>query len=147
MDLYTNGYIIFDVGFSIYLLHFDLNTEKGIGSIFTHNLDPKTSLFARIKAELHPFSPTKVFVATWDRVSTHSPSSSIASFQIILSTDLVYSFVTIKYITCLPGQTLSSPSTIHYVKNGSSAQFLMANPCTSSNIDKPGTWVFNVTST
>ena len=153
--LNTNGYLSFDSansaasGNAISALYFDLITSSS-GGIYYQNLNSQSSDFNSIKSDLNRlnsnFVPTNLFRITYDNVPAYEQSSLIATFQIVLASDATKSYVLLKYSSCLSGATLRATPGLYYVSNSNGQQMSnrFSNPCTSSNVNLTGTWVFDV---
>jgi len=92
------------------------------------------------------FVPNNIFRITYDNVSKYYDGNKKASFQIILSTDSSKFYVVLKYTDCLSGAPLVVLPGIYFIgENGEQLSYLLTDPCTSSNVNENGTWVFDVT--
>ncbi len=152
----TNGYINFDntngasSGNAISALNYDLDTRTS-GGIYYQNLNSQSSGFNSIKSDLNRlnpnFVPTNLFRITYYNVPNYGSGGYIAAFQIILATDFSKSYVLLKYTSCLTGLSLSSMQAVYYrLSNGQQMSNQMStNPCTGTNVNLGGTWVFDVT--
>jgi hypothetical protein len=153
----TNGFINFDnansasSGNSISALNYDLITSDS-GGIYYQNLNSQSPDFNSIKSDLNRlnsnFVPTNMFRITFYNVPDWRTRSYIASFQIVLASDVSTSYVLLKYTSCLTGVTLTSMQALYYrLSNGQQmSNQISTNPCTSSNVNRVGTWVFDVNS-
>jgi hypothetical protein len=152
--LNTNGYLSFDSansasGNAISALRYDLITSSS-GGIYYQNLNSQSSDFNSIKSDLNRlnsnFVPTNLFRITYDNVPAYVQISLIATFQIILASDATKSYVLLKYTSCLSGAILNETPGLYYLSlsNGQQMSNLFSNPCTSSNVNLAGTWVFDV---
>jgi hypothetical protein len=152
--LSTNGFVNFVTnsatsGNSISALYFDLDTRRS-GGIYYQNLNSQSSDFTSIKSDINrlnaTFVPTNLFRITYSNVPHYTYSSYLASFQIILASDASKSYVLLKYTSCLTGLSLSTVHALYYL--ASNGQQLLnpisVNPCTGSNVNLVGTWVFDV---
>jgi hypothetical protein len=137
---------------AISALNYDLDTRY-IGSIYYENLNSQTSDYYSIKYDLNRldsyFEPTNIFRITYDNVPNFGTKSyHTTSFQIILASEDVSSksYILLKYTSCLTGLSLSAMQAIYYLgSNGQPMSYLISvNPCTSSNVNLNGTWVFDV---
>jgi hypothetical protein len=154
MIIYSNGMVIFGstftfLGNNIYALLCDFDTTSS-GGIYYQNLNSQSSDFNSIKSDLNrlntSFVPTNLFRITYDKVPVKSNSSLLTSFQIVLASDVSKSYVLLKYIKC-SYDVLYSSLTIYYLLNGQQKIYqYFNNPCTDSNVNQVGTWVFDVTS-
>ena len=163
LTINTNGYVYFNglagccsitlptLTNSISALNYDLDARTS-GAIYYQNLNSSSSGFSSIKSDLNrlnsSFIPANMFRITFDNVPTYSYSSILASFQIVLASDSSRSYVLLKYTSCLSSSvTLSTSPGLYYLStNGQQLSMLVANPCTSSNVNLVGTWVFDVSS-
>ncbi len=152
MTICTNGYISFASSNTISPLPFDLDTRYS-GGIYYQNLNSQSNDFNSIKLDLNrlssQFVPTNLFRITYLNVPNYGSGSLLASFQIILATDSVKTFVLLKYTSCLSGSSTSFTTTpgIYFQDanyNSLSTQ-ITTNPCTTSNVNLAGTWVYDVT--
>ena len=122
--------------------------SKG-GLIFYHNIYSFTEDFYKIKKEINllspSFVPNNVFKITYDKVRDYKTGKKIVTFQIILSTDdSLNSFVTLKYTDCLTPY-LTYPGIYCVNKKGLLVKIPIGDPCSSSNVNIKGTWIFDVT--
>ena len=156
----TNGYIQF--GFTnscpinkpnnlnlIPALNFDLDASRN-GGIYYQNIpvasNDITSITNDIRLLSPSFNPTNAFRVTWQSVPPYGASSPTASFQIVLTSSFGSFYVLLKYTECLNGATLRSTPGLNYLLNNQAFEINIANPCTSSNVNQAGTWVFDVSS-
>ena len=149
LTISTNGYVQFDSSNSIYALWYDLDTRTS-GGIYYQNLNSQSNDFNSIKSDINrlnpSFNPTNLFRIKYDNVPASRQSSLIASFQIILATNVSSSYVLLKYTSCLSGNTLTRTPGIYYtLSNGQTSSSSFSNPCSSSNVNLKGTWVYDVT--
>ena len=152
MTICTNGYVSFGSNNVIYALPFDLDTRNA-GGIYYQNLNSQSSDFNAIKSDLNrlnaQFVPTLLFRITYSNVPNYGSALYLASFQITLATNSIKSFVLVKFTSCLNGASTSFTSTpgIYYqdANLNSLLTTMTTNPCTSSNVNLAGTWVFDVT--
>lgn len=163
----TNGYVLFSTSSqccplvrpalsnSIPALNYDLTTLKGNGTIYYKYLNSTVassqSEMSAIKSDVNRVNPTFVplyaFKITFSSVQAFKSSSLLASFQVVLSTNSLSYFVTLKYTSCLGNVTLLSTPGLNYIDlKGLLVVVPITNPCTSSNVNLTGTWVFDVTS-
>ena len=152
LTISTNGYVEFDSSNSIKGLHFDLDTRYS-GGIYYQNLNSQSTEFNLIKSDLNrlnsAFNPTNIFKITYENVPDYSTRTLISSFQIILASSSsswsISSYVLLKYTSCLSGSTLRTTPGIYYtLSNGQASSSTFSNPCSSSNVNLIGTWVFSV---
>ena len=70
----------------------------------------------------------------------------VASFQIVLASDATKSYVLLKYKSCLSGATLWETPGLYYLSlsNGQQMSNTISSPCSRSNVNQAGTWVFDV---
>jgi hypothetical protein len=153
LNINTNGYVFFDssnsyAGISISGLNYDLDTRTS-GGIYYQNLNSQSTDFNSIKSDLNRlnsnFVPTNLFRITYFNVPNYGSGGYIASFQIILATDLSKSYVLLKYTSCLTGLSLRATPGLYYFSslNGQQMSNTISNPCSSSNVNLNGTWVFD----
>jgi hypothetical protein len=90
--------------------------------------------------------PTNLFRITYDNVPLFSSSSSFVSFQIILANDASKSYVLFKYTSCAAGSPYTTPGVYYLSSGGQQMSNKISNPCTNSNVNLLGTWVFDVSS-
>ncbi len=161
----TNGRVKFNSNFDsipdsdnyfISGINYDLDTRTS-GGIYYQNLIAQSSDFNSTVDDLNLFNalfvPTNltIFRITYDNVPTYGSSLNNASFQIILASHLYSSksFVVLKYTTCpANGFALNfSPGLYYLLLNGQRAFIPISNSsCSNSNVNKTGTWVFDVSS-
>jgi hypothetical protein len=136
-------------------LNCDLDsTRKGSGQIYYKRLDSNSLDFQSTKIYLNffdlDFEPQQIFMITYDNVLPFSSaSSSVASFQMYLSTDSVKSFVAFTFKSCPTDLTLKASSGLNYKRiNGDFQELIIENgqQCIGSNIGHVGVWVYDVTS-
>ena len=150
LTISTNGYVYFDGSNSIYALNYYIDTRSS-GGIYYKNLNSTSNDFNSIKSDINrlnsAFNPTNLFRITYDNVPDYGTHKLIASFQIILATNGSSSYVLLKYTSCLSNRTLIRTPGIYYtLSNGQASSSTFSNPCSSSNVNLRGTWVFDVTS-
>ena len=147
MTICTNGYVSFGSNNVIYALPFDLDTRNA-GGIYYQNLNSQSNDFNSIKSDINrlnpSFNPTNLFRITYENVPAYEQSSWTVSFQIILATNGSSSYVLVKYTSCLYGS--KAPGIYYTLTNGQTSSSTFSNPCSSSNVNLIGTWVFDVTS-
>jgi hypothetical protein len=150
LTISTNGYVYFDSTNSIDALsYWYLDTRKR-GGIYYQNLNSQSSDFNSIKSDINQlnsaFNPTNLFRITYDNVPAYGQSSLIASFQIILASSSSSSYVLLKYTSCLSDYvSLSTTPGIYYtLSNGQPYSSTFSSPCSWSNVNLRGTWVFDV---
>ena len=162
VTLDTNGYVYFNgpscCGIAaptysrvISALNYDLDTLNG-GGIYYQNVNVQSNDFDLIRTDLNrlnaSFVPANIFRITFDNVATHSTSSLKASFQLILASDAssTSSYVALKYTSCLSNSVnlRSSPGLYYLNSNGQQESFPISEPCSSTNVNSIGTWVFDV---
>jgi hypothetical protein len=145
LTISTNGYVLFDSSNYIYALNYDLDTRSS-GGIYYQNLNSQSNDFNSIKSDINRlnsgFNPTNIFRITYDNVPAYAANSIIASFQIILATNRSWSYVLVKYTSCLSGNIY--PGIYYTLSNGQRSSSTFSNPCSSSNVNLIGTWVFDV---
>ena len=152
MTINTNGYVYFSTKYQIKALPYDLDTRI-YGGIYYQSMNVSSNDFSSVKSEFSTLcndflSPTNIFRITYLGVPDYSSDSLIASFQIILATDSLKSFVLLKYTSCLSETTsfTSTPGLYHQDTSGVSKTIeLGAPPCSSSNVNLTGTWIYDVT--
>jgi hypothetical protein len=156
LTISTNGYVSFGTSSStsgnwISALNYDLDTRTS-GGIYYQNLNSQSGDFNSIKSVINrvnpAFVPTNLFRITYDNVPAWGQRSDIASFQIILANDATISYVLLKYTSCLSSSYLSRIQAIYYLSaNEQSVSNQMSlNPCTRTNVNQVGTWVFDASS-
>ena len=121
---------------------------SSLGGINYQNLN--SSDFYPIKSDINQlnsnFDPTNIFRITYDNVSKYQDNSQKATFQIILATDSLKSYVVLKYSSCLSNDPLRVLPGIYFLgESGQQLSNLLTDPCNSLNINQNGTWVFDVT--
>jgi hypothetical protein len=162
----TNGFILFNVigsccpndvrpniSNSIPALNLDLDTTNK-GGIYYHTLNSQSSDYSSIKSDLNrlstTFTPTNIFRVTYLNVHLYWNASILVSFQILLASDASSSFVLLKYTNCaLPNVNLLANPGLNYINAQQSlVEVLLTslNPCSGSNVNVTGTYVFDVTS-
>jgi hypothetical protein len=159
LTISTNGFVYFSLGStsgsaygnSISALNYDLDTRTS-GGIYYQNLNSQSNAFNSIKSDLNrldaSFVPTNLFRITYDNVPNYGSGSYIASFQIILAGSSSKSFVLLKYTSCLSSSfSIGATPGLYYLSaNGQQLSNQITNPCTNSNVNLAGTWVFDVSS-
>ena len=167
LTINTNGFVYFGTcgtcgninfgGFGnvISALNYDLITSTTSG-IYYQNLNSQSNDFNSVKSDINrlnsSFVPSNMFRITYDNVPQCCspiivPSTLIATFQIILVSDAVKSYVVLKYASCLSNATLLTKPGLYYLNsNGQQISKLIINPCNSSNVNLLGTWVFDALS-
>ncbi len=145
----TNGYVWFSTLY-ILALNYDLDTRYS-GGIYYQNVNSQSSDFASIKSDINlrdaSFVPTNIFRVTYLNVPYYGQTSHIVSFQIVLASDASKSYVLLKYATCLSSDYVfldQPPSLVYIPATGPIMYNQISDPCTSSNVNLPGTWVFDV---
>ncbi len=128
-------------------LYFNSDTSSQ-GGIYYQNLN--SSDFYPIKSDINQlnsdFDPTNIFRITYDNVTKYQDNSKKATFQIILATDSLKSYVVLKYSSFLSNDPLRVLPGIYFLgENGQQLSNLLTGPCNSLNINQNGTWVFDVT--
>ena len=162
LTINTNGFVYFGTcgtcgninfgGFGnvISALNYDLITSTTSG-IYYQNLNSQSNDFNSVKSDINrlnsSFEPTNMFRITYDNVKDYSSKSLIATFQIILASDAVKSYVVVKYTSCLSNAKLLTTPGLYYLNsNGQQMSNLIINPCYSSNVNLVATWVFDASS-
>jgi len=159
LTINTNGYFNFGTSSSgsitasgsyfISGINYDLDTRTS-GGVYYQNLNSQSSAFNSIKSDINrlnaSFVPTNLFRITYDNVPLYGSSSSRISFQIILASSSSKSYVLLKYTTCLSSSfTIRTASGLYYLSSsGQQLSNQPSNPCTNSNVNLAGTWVFDV---
>ena len=94
------------------------------------------------------FVPTNLFRITYDNVPNYGSSSYIASFQIILASDASNSYVLLKYTSCLASSYVTQVPALYYLSADGDymSSQISLDPCTETNVNQEGTWVFDVSS-
>ena len=162
LTINTNGYVYFNLvstsdstyGNSISALNYDLITSTS-GGIYYQNLNSQSSDFNSIKSDLNrldaSFVPTNIFRITYYNVPYYYSTSQLVSFQIILASSSSKSYVLLKYTTCLSSSyytiyIVATPGLYYLSSIGQQLSNRITNPCTNSNVNQAGTWVFDVSS-
>jgi hypothetical protein len=161
LTINTNGYFNFGTSsggsisasgnYFISGLNYDLDTTTS-GGVYYQNLNSQSSDFNSIKSDLNrldaSFVPTNLFRITYDNVPLFSSSSYSVSFLVILASDLSKSYVLLKCTTCLSSSfALRTTPGLYYLLNGQQTFIQVSNsPCSESNVNQAGTWLFNTTS-
>ncbi len=144
LTINTNGYVSFSSNDQIFGLNYDLDTRTS-GGIYYQNLSPQSNDFNSIKAGINrldsAFDPTNLFRITYENVPAYGKNSILASFQIILASSFSSSFVVLNYTSCLSKASLREVSGIYYLNKIPSQ---ISDPCSSSNVNLPGIWVFDL---
>ncbi len=153
MYIHTNGRVFFNSESSrISALRYDLDTTHG-GGIYYQNLNSQSSDFNSIKSDLNRlnsnFLPTNLFLINNDNVPNWSGGllgTLRASFQIVLARDATKSYVLLKYTSCLSDATLRETPGHYYLSSSTGQQMsnTISSPCSNSNVNQAGTWVFDV---
>ncbi len=155
----TNGFVYFSLGLtsgsaygnSISALNYDLITSTS-GGIYYQNLNSQSGDFNSIKSDINrldaSFVPTNLFRITYDNVPYYYSTSQLVSFQIILASSSTKSYVLLKYTTCLSSSysIVATPGLYYLSSSGQQLSNQISNPCTNSNVNLAGTWVFDVSS-
>ncbi len=150
-----NGFVCFGMvcttaesGNAIRALKYDLDTTKG-GGIYYQYLNSQSSDFSSIKSDLNRLNsnyvPTNLFRISYDNVPDWASGTLRASFQIVLASDGTKSYILLKYTSCLSNRVTTSG--LYYLSNQLNGQQMsneFSNPCSSSNVNLGGTWVFDV---
>ena len=152
----TNGFVSFGgivssvnaSGNAISALNYDLDTRTS-GGIYYQNLNYQSGDFNSIKSDINrlnpTFVPTNLLRITFDNVPIYLKSSKKVSFQIILASDASKSYVLLKYKLCALDNLGSIPGVYYLSTNGQQMKNQMTiNPCTVTNVNLMGTWVFDV---
>ena len=158
----TNGYLLFSpyIGCCsiimttptniIAALNMDIITSSG-GDVFYRSINQSSSDLITIQSEINQLLQTNfiaknAFVVTYKSVQAYSNRNDTANFQIILSTDSIRSYVTLNYGSCFELSNYFPLSEINCLDKGSNlAKQLIVNPCSSSNVNITGKWIFNIT--
>ena len=97
------------------------------------------------------FTPNQAFVFTWSAAHTYVGGMPNGDFQVIFSTDGTTSYMTAYYNSC-PGPDgfgdnagLPYSSFEYHDSNNVLIRNDYFNPCTSSNINQNGKWIFKFT--
>ena len=108
-----------------------------------------TTIGTEISSSLStPFAPNNAFVFTWKAVKPFASISGTGSFQIIFSTDGTLSYMTLYYTSCMPSDgranSVGLPYSTFEYQNANNVLIRndFSNPCTSSNINQNGIWIF-----
>ena len=159
LTINTNGYVYFNLvstsdstyGNSISALNYDLITSTS-GGIYFQNLNSQSSDFNSINSDINrldaSFVPTNIFRITYYNVPFYHSTSQLVSFQIILASSSSKSYVLLKYTTCLSSSysIVARPGLYYLSSIGQQLSNQISNPCTNSNVNQAGTWVFDVSS-
>ena len=127
---------------------FNFNTKGGL--IGYQSISSPSNDLDNITNEINRLTHTKfscknAFIITYDKVRDYKTGKKIVTFQIILSTDdSLNSFVTLKYTDCLTPY-LTYPGIYCVNKKGLLVKIPIGDPCSSSNVNIKGTWIFDVT--
>jgi len=161
LTMSTNGFVCFgstataSSGNAISALNYNLDTRFG-GGIYYQYLNSQSSDFNSIKSDFNRlnsnFVPTNLFRISYDNVPNYasgSLGSLRASFQIVLAIDGTKSYILLKYTSCLSGAIANSMPGLYYLSNQLNGQqmsnkFSDYEPCSGSNVNLGGTWVFDV---
>ena len=160
----TNGFILFYTSLSccsvtrptssnsIAAYNYDLITTSASGKVYYRSITQTNTDLTTIQNEINQYLTTNfvaknAFLITYDNILSYTDRTDTAKFQIILSTDSQRSFLTINYVKCLLRQT-SLPLSEFDCLDASNrfVQNFINNPCTSSNVNVPGKWIFNISS-
>ena len=153
----TYGFVYFSHGSNQHsgnsIVGFNYNGDTRYkGGIYYQNLYSGSTESIEIKSTINKidsnFVPSNIYRITYDNVPQLYYESLVASFQIILTTDLSKYFVILKYTSCLSNSTLSTLPGLYFLnENQTQLSNLLTDPCFSSNVNEIGTWVFDVSST
>ena len=128
----------------------DLITIR-FGQVFYRSIDAPSPDLETIQSEISlllstSFTATNAFIITYSNVQSFEVSTDFASFQIILSTNSAQSYVTINYGQCFSTSFLDTITTeIDCLNSAINMQInSIVNPCSSSNVNIIGKWIFNV---
>jgi hypothetical protein len=133
-------------------LNFDLDSGRSeSGQIYHQTLNPSSTFFQSasdtVKLMNPAIEPTNIFMITYDAVLTYDDyaydATYKATFQIFLLTNSSSSYVIFQYTSCLNGESLLAPSGLIYYYAGIWQQDEITNPCSSSNVNSIGIWVFD----
>jgi hypothetical protein len=160
MNISTNGYISFLSGNSIPefnssvpgILPFnvDLNTNKG-GQIYYRvtkspaDLDDVHDSVILLDFKYSNFYPKRSYIITWSNVSCHCDEIYLHTFQLVIVTDdintfLIYNYDQLKWPSITPKIGYNAGIMSKFYLFTKSFQNLL----TESNVDYPGKWVFKV---
>ena len=137
---------------SIPAMNYDLDTGHG-GNIYYQNALASDLILIKNKINLvdSSFTPNNAYVITYDQVPDFSTGLLKASFQIILATDSITSYVILQYFSCM--SSLRVTPGLYYINQQCVSVLnkieISTNPCSSSNVNEAGTWIlssFNLTS-
>ncbi|KAK9965911.1 hypothetical protein ABG768_004975, partial [Culter alburnus] len=98
------------------------------------------------------FNASWVFVATWDKVPYYNLTNTETSFQVVLISGSIFSFILMNYgdiaVTRLPVEAVYNTvnSFDYFVIPGSINRSFISNLKNSSNVNVPGRWAFRVDS-
>lgn len=94
------------------------------------------------------FTPNNAFVFTWNAVKPFASISGTGSFQIIFTTDGTLSYVVLYYTSCMVSDgranSVGLPYSTFEFQNANSVLVRndFSSPCTSSNVNQNGIWIF-----
>ena len=146
LTIHTNGFVYFSQNDLISGLSSDLDTRTS-GGIYYQNLNSQSKDFNSIKSGINrlnsAFDPTNLFRITFENVPLFGNNKMLASFQIILASSSSSSFVVLNYTSCLSNMILRTAPGIYFINNIPPPSQI-SNPCSSSNVNLPGMWVFDV---
>ena len=142
MKISTNGTIYFDTSNLINVFNAYLNTTNSGANIYFQNLNSQSkdfdSAISGLKQLNSAFNPTNLFRITYELAFSQN-------FQIILASSSSSSYVLLKYISCHPQSNQNStPGIYNTFSNGQTSSSSFSNPCSLSNVNLAGTWVFDV---
>ena len=161
LKISTNGFVYFSGSYKCCLLsqplssniisglNYDLNTLNGGKIFYQYITSSDTYLYNAVKADLNKlnanFAPTNILRITFDNVHDYDNDNKLATFQIVLAKDSgSLSYVMVKYTSCIDS-LLNAPG-LYYMNTTSHQQLSISfqNPCTSSNVNSNGLWVYDV---
>ena len=135
---------------SIAAYNYDLITTTTSGRVYYRSISKTNTDLTTIQTEINQYLTTNfvaknAFLVTYDNILSYTDRTDTAKFQIILSTDSQRSFLTINYVKCLLRQTSLPLSEFDCLdRSNRFVQNLINNPCSSSNVNVPGKWIFNI---
>lgn len=165
VTLSTNGFLVFSsatrccslymprLSNSISAHHFDLSTSSlgSGGGIYFQTLNTSSSELVTVQSDVNKlapgFVPRNAFRVVFANVSALKDTAKV-SFEVVLATDTVSSFVTLKYTACVTNQPLIRTPSLNYLDlkgNLITVNISTSSPCNSSNVNVTGIWVFAVT--
>lgn len=163
MYVSINGYVYFNSAtgstYYAYIYSADLITSRGVGNIYYRKINSSTILSSlkdyiiNLSKEYSSFTPKNAFVVTWAQVPHYSYSSSTVTFQFIIVTDDMLTFVFLNYGTLnFPSSAAPVSATINIPHPDSALAFTYSKSSTlnicdiakETNVNLLGRHVFKV---